>query len=73
MLTDEIPNDNFAMKDLIDDNKRFIKNMKHAIENTCNLQKTIKQNEKYKTFYKTNGYKLMSRNDIYESVVQLLK
>ena len=24
MLTDEIPNDKFAMKDLIDDNTRFI-------------------------------------------------
>ena len=42
MLTDEIPNDKFAMKDLVNDNNKFLKGIKYAIENSCNLQKLIK-------------------------------
>ena len=72
MLTDEIPNDKFAMKDLIDDNKRFIKGIKYAIENSCNLQKTIKQNNKWKKYYEKQSYKFMSRENIYKSILKIL-
>lgn len=35
-------------------------------------KKTIKQNNKWKKDYKKQGYKFMSRENIYKSVVKIL-
>ena len=72
MLTDEIPNDKFAMKDLVNDNNKFLKGIKYAIENSCNLQKLIKENSRWKKDYKKQGYTFMSRDNIYKSVIKIL-
>lgn len=45
MLTEEILNDKNAIKDLVENNKKFIKGMKFAIDGVCNffkLQNKIK-------------------------------
>ena len=72
MLIEEIPNDKNAMKDLVDDNKKFIKGMIFAIQQGCNLQKTIKQNNKWKKDYVKQGYKLMTRKKIYNKIISLI-
>jgi adenylate kinase family enzyme len=43
MLTEEIPNDKNAMKDLVENNENFIKGMKFAINGSCNLKKITKK------------------------------
>jgi len=72
MLTEEIPNDKMAMKDLVDNNEKFIKGMKFAIDGACNLKLITKENNKLKKDYEKQGYKLMSRENIYKSVVKIL-
>jgi len=72
MLTEEIPNDKYAMKDLVENNEKFIKGMKFAIDVACNLKKITKRNEKLKKDYDKQGYKFMSRENIYKSVSKIL-
>lgn len=72
MLTEEIPNDKMAMKDLVDNNEKFIKGMKFAIDGACNLKVITKENNKLKKNYEKQDYKLMSRENIYKSVVKIL-
>jgi adenylate kinase family enzyme len=68
MLTEEIPNDKFAMNDLVENNEKFIKNIKNA----CNLKKIIKNNNKLKKDYENRKYTFMSRENIYKNVVKIL-
>lgn len=68
ILTEEIPNDKIAMKDLIDNNEKFIKGLKQAINNDCNLIKIVKENSKLRSYYQKQHYEFMSRENIYESV-----
>lgn len=72
MLTEEIPNDKYAMKDLVENNEKFIRGMKFAIDGACNLKKITKQNNKWKKDYEKQGYKVMSRENIFKSVVKIL-
>jgi len=72
MLTEEIPNDKMAMKDLVDNNEKFIKGMKFAIDGACNLKVITKENNKLKKDYKKHDYIFMSRENIYKSVVKIL-
>lgn len=57
--------DKESIEDLINNNKQFIKDIIKAINHECNLKKTIKQNKKWKKDYQKQGYKLMSRENIY--------
>jgi hypothetical protein len=49
-----------------------MKNVAKAIADDCNLQKVIKQNKIFNKYYLKQGYKFMSRDDVYNSVVELL-
>ena len=60
------------MNYLVNHNKKYIKNVSNAIAEECNLKKTIKLNNKWRKDYKKQGYKFMTRENIYKSVVQLL-
>jgi hypothetical protein len=73
LLTEEIPNDKHAMNDLINNNEKFIKGMKRAINNTCNLKKIVKENNKWKKDYEKQGYKFMSRENIYKAISHIIK
>jgi deoxyadenosine/deoxycytidine kinase len=72
-LLDIYKNNEIAMKDLIDNNENFIKSMQLAISHTCNLKKLIKKNKKWKNDYEKQGYKLMSRENIFKNVSKILK
>jgi len=71
-LLNDIQTDKMAMEDLVKDNERFIKKFTEAIKMECNSKQTIKQNNKWKKDYDKQGYKFMSRENIYKSVVKIL-
>jgi adenylate kinase family enzyme len=72
-LLNDIQNDNMALNDLVKNNERFIKKFSEAIKRECNAKEIIKQNKKWNKDYAKQGYKFMSRENIYSSIVKLLK
>ena len=71
-LLNDIQNDNVAMEDLVNNNEVFVKMFSNAIKRECSAKQTIKQNNKWKKDYEKQGYKFMSRENIYKSVVKIL-
>jgi len=61
------------MEYLVKHNKKYIRNVSNAITEECNLKKTKKMNKKWKKDYTKQGYKIMTRDDIYKKIVKLLK
>lgn len=71
-LLNNIQTDKMAMEDLIKNNEKFVKKFTKAIKIECSAKQTIKQNNKWKKDYEKQGYKFMSRENIYKSVVKIL-
>lgn len=71
-LLNDIQTDKMAMEDLIKNNEKFVKKFTEAIKIECSAKQTIKQNNKWKKDYEKQGYKFMSRENIYKSVVKIL-
>jgi hypothetical protein len=71
-LLDDIQNDKMAMKDLVKNNQLFVKMFSQAIKRECSAKETIKMNNKWKKDYEKQGYKLMSRENIFKNVVKIL-
>jgi adenylate kinase family enzyme len=71
-LLNDIQTDKMAMEDLVKNNEKFVKKFTEAIKIECNAKQTIKQNNKWKKDYEKQGYKFMSRENIYKSVVKIL-
>jgi adenylate kinase family enzyme len=71
-LLNDIQTDKMAMEDLVKNNEKFVKKFTDAIKIECSAKQTIKQNNKWKKDYEKQGYKFMSRENIYKSVVRLL-
>jgi adenylate kinase family enzyme len=71
-LLNDIQTDKMAMEDLVKNNEKFVKKFTEAIKIECNAKQTIKQNNKWKKDYEKQGYKFMSRGNIYKSVVKIL-
>jgi len=73
MLTEEIPNDKHAMNDLMNNNKKFIKGMKFAINGACNIDNITKTNKKINNDYKKQDYKFMTRENIFNEVSNIIR
>lgn len=71
-LLNDIQGDEMALNDLLVNNEKFVKKFAQAIKRECGAKETIKMNRKWKKDYEKQGYKLMSRENIYKSVVKLL-
>jgi len=71
-LLNDIQTDKMAMEDLVKNNEKFVKKFTEAIKIECNAKQTIKQNNKWRKDYEKQGYKFMSRENIYKSVVKIL-
>uniref|UniRef100_A0A6C0EG41 Uncharacterized protein n=1 Tax=viral metagenome TaxID=1070528 RepID=A0A6C0EG41_9ZZZZ len=71
-LLNNIQTNKIAMEDLVKDNEKFVKKFTEAIKMECSVKQTIKQNNKWKKDYDKQGYKFMSRKNIYKSVVIIL-
>ena len=71
-LLNDIQTDKMAMEDLVKNNEKFVKKITEAIKIECSAKQTIKQNNKWKKDYEKQGYKFISRENIYKSVVKIL-
>ncbi len=69
---EQIATDEIAINDLINDNKRFLKFTKMAIERECGLKETMRMNKKWSKDYKKQGYKFMSRENIFGDVSKII-
>ena len=65
-------NNKEAMNDLIKNNKKFMKLFTEAAEYNCNTNVMMKENNKFKKYYKKQGYIFMSRENIYKSVSKII-
>ena len=72
-LLNDIQKDSKAMKDLIKNNKFFVKKFSEAIKQECSSKETIKLNKKWNRDYKKQGYKFMTRENIFKTVCKLIK
>ena len=72
-LLSHLANSESDMEYLVENNEKHIKNVSNAIAYECSLKKISKQNKIYNKYYKKHGYKIMTREDIYKSVIKLLK
>ena len=73
-ITDDLPShfDNQVINDIMHNNEFFIKQITKLIKKECSMKKMVKLNKKWKTDYTKQGYKFMSRENIYKSVVKIL-
>lgn len=71
-LLNDIQNDDGAINDLINNNKRFVERFQKAIRIECGEKETKKMNSKWKKDYKKQGYKFMTGEDIYKTIVNIL-
>jgi uridine kinase len=71
-LLDTRINDKMAMNDLVNNNEKFVKMFVEEIKKDCSAKKTIKMNNKWKKDYEKQGYKFMTRENIYKSIVKIL-
>jgi deoxyadenosine/deoxycytidine kinase len=69
---DAIRNDKRAMEDLVNNNERFLEIVLNGIKKDCSAKQTIKMNNKWKKDYKKQGYKLSSRENIFDKVSKIL-
>ena len=72
-LFKDVPNDKTDMNDLINNNEKFIKGMKQQIEIECDKKHTIKMNKIWNRDYKKQGYKFMTRDNIFKNVIKNIK
>jgi deoxyadenosine/deoxycytidine kinase len=70
---DAIRNDKMAMDDLVNNNERFLEMIVKEIKKDCSAKETIKMNNKWKKDYEKQGYKLMTRENIFRNVSKILK
>lgn len=68
----EILKDEMAMNDMINNNKKFIKLVTEGIKKECNASEIIKYSNKWKEDYERQGYIIISREEIYDTVCEIL-
>jgi len=61
------------MEYLVSNNLKYIKNVSNALAEECNLKKTNQINNQWRKDYKEQGYRFMSREDIFKNVSKILK
>jgi adenylate kinase family enzyme len=68
----DLPNDQMAMNDLVNNNKKFLKLVKEAIDLDCDKKETIRMNKKWKKDYMKQKYESARREEIIEKVSDIL-
>ena len=74
-ITDDLPShlDNQVINDIMNNNEFFIKQITKLIKGECSMNKMVKLNNKWKTYYMKQGYKFMSRENIFKNVSKILR
>jgi adenylate kinase family enzyme len=65
-------NNEILTNDLINDNDNFLKMFSITIKKECNLKRVIKLSDIWEKYYKSQNYKFMTSEDIYNDVNNLL-
>jgi uridine kinase len=71
-LKDMVTKNKTIIRDITEDNEKFVRLIKENIERECGTKETLKINKMWKKDYEKQGYKFMSRENIYKSVVKIL-
>lgn len=71
-LKDMVTKNKAIIRDITEDNEKFVRLIKENIERECGTKETFKINKMWKKDYEKQGYKFMSRENIYKSVVKIL-
>ena len=56
----------------MNNNKFFIKQITKLLKIECSMEKMVKLNNKWKKDYEKQGYKFMSRENIFKNVSKIL-
>lgn len=68
----EITKDEIVMNDMIYNNKKFIRLVTEGIKRECNASEIIEYSNKWKADYEHQGYRIISREEIYDLVCEIL-
>lgn len=71
-LKDMVTKHKTIIRDITEDNKKFVKLIKENIERECGTKETFKLNKMWKKDYKKQGYTFMTRENIYKTVCKIL-
>ena len=71
-LKDMVTKNKAIIRDITEDNEKFVRLIKENIERECGTKETLKINKMWKKDYEKQGYRFMSRENIYKSVVKIL-
>jgi len=71
-LSDMVTKNKTIIRDITEDNEKFVRLIKENIERECGTKETLKINKMWEKDYHKQGYKFMSRENIYKSVVKIL-
>jgi uridine kinase len=71
-LKDMVTKNESIIRDITEDNEKFVRLTKENIERECGTKETLKINNMWKKDYEKQGYKFMARENIYKSVVKIL-
>jgi len=68
----DIINDEIAMNDLMNNNKKFIRLVCEGIKRECDIKQITDESDKWKNDYESQGYTVLNSDEIYERVVNIL-
>ena len=68
----DIINDEIAMNDLMNNNKKFIRLVCQGIKRECDIKQITDESDKWKNDYESQGYTVLNSDEIYERVVNIL-
>jgi hypothetical protein len=68
----KIPTSSGAMRDLAENNARFIKKVKQGIDAECSAESTVAMNAKWAADYKRAGYTFASADEIFKDIARVL-
>ena len=71
-LLGSLPHDPGAMRDLTENNAKFVKLACGAVKRDCSAPKTLKMNHKWAADYKKQHYKFAPADVIFAEVVKIL-
>ncbi len=72
-LKDMVTKNENIIRDITENNKKFIRLIKENIERECGTKETLKINKMWNKDYKKQGYQFMDREDILKEVSKVLK
>lgn len=73
MLADAMKVEGRVMRELVNDNPKFLKEWKGELARECNMKTQTKLTTKWAKAYKRMGYKFLDRDQIFNEVVEVIK